>query len=219
MRHAGSPHAAPGRGSLVTVSGIDGGGKSTLIGGLAGLLERGGRLVEVVTPLKRDPAMLRALASLPAPPGTDGHWPARREALVAHHIGTVLLANAVDLVEPRLAAGVDVLCDRWVWDHLVSQEWFGVDLTGDLDLFRALPRPDLAVLLDLPAEVAQQRIDRRGDAGVGTGEPFLRFSRQRFLDHADQDGLVVVDGTAPVDALLREVQRLAGPVLITGAPR
>jgi dTMP kinase len=147
---------------LITVEGIDGAGKTTLVAGLAAALRERGRPVEVL----REPGgvelseRLRALVKDPALM-VGG----RAEALV-------YAAARAQLVEERLRplldAGAWVLLDRFVDSSLAYQgaaRRLGVPAVRELNAFATGGlAPDLTLLLRLDPEVALARAGARGEA-------------------------------------------------------
>ncbi len=148
-------------GLFISFEGIDGAGKSTHLEALADALRAGGRVVTRTrepggTPLAEQ---LRALAlNEPMDPLTEAllMFAARRDHLL-------------QVIEPALARGEMVLCDRFTdatfayqgggrgFDWAVLQQlerWVQATSTSTA----ALRQPDLTVLFELPAEVAAQRL-------------------------------------------------------------
>jgi dTMP kinase len=148
------------RGLFVAVDGPDGVGKTTTISILARQLADHDLPVHSTTEPSRTPLgdFIRraqetyrglALACLVA---ADRY----------HHVATA--------IRPRVAAGLLILCDRYVASSLVLQRMDGVDLDFVWQLNRHAPSPDLTViLLAEPAELAR----RLGDRGTHS-----RFERQ-----------------------------------------
>jgi dTMP kinase len=146
-----------GRGLFVTVEGIDGAGKSTHVQALAAHFEAQGR--EVV--LTREPGgtplaeRLRELVlHVPMDALTEALlvFAARRDHLVQH-------------IEPALARGATVLCDRYTDASFAYQ---GGGRGFDLAVLRQLEQwvqtgpvglrqPDLTVWFELPAATAAER--------------------------------------------------------------
>ena len=143
------------RGRLITVEGLDGAGKTTLAGALAGALRALGQEVEVL----REPGgvvlseRIRALVKDPAL--TVGP---RAEALLYAAARAQLVEERL---EPLLAAGRWVLLDRFVDSSLAYQgagRGLGVDTIRRLNAFATGDLvPDRTLLL---------RIDPRGGAGA-----------------------------------------------------
>ncbi|MEE1740190.1 dTMP kinase [Streptomyces sp. BE147] len=67
-------------------------------------------------------------------------------------------------IQPWLAEGDTVVCDRYIASTLVMQRLDGVPLKFLLALTADAPRPDLAVILTADADLIAQRIADRGPA-------------------------------------------------------
>jgi dTMP kinase len=196
------------RGRLIAFEGIDGSGKSTQVRRVAA--DRG------------------ALCTFE--PG-DTELGAALRAVALHGTATMtplaeLLVMAADraqhvaqVIEPALADGRDVVCDRFDGSTLAYQ---GYGRGLDLDEIRAVlsvatggMSPDATVLLDCPVADALRRV--AGDDGTPDrfegDERFLGRVRDGFLALADLGSWIVVDATLPVDEVARLVdERLAASV-------
>jgi dTMP kinase len=191
-------------GLFVTVEGIDGTGKSTQVRRLAAALRAEGReVVETLEP--GGTALGRALRELLL--HTDGPVDARAEALLyaadrAQHVARV--------IDPALAAGAVVLCDRYL-DSSIAYQGAGRSLSADeirgLSLWATGGRlPDLTVLLDLPVAEAGVRRARKGEAPDRLEREdgaFHERVRRAFLDLADAEPerFLVVDARQSADRI------------------
>jgi len=151
------------RGLFLTFEGIEGCGKTTQLDRAAAWLQARGHAV--LTTLE--------------PGGTALGTRLREAVLHAREIveaGAELLLfvadrrqHLVELIEPALAAGTTVLCDRYT-DSSRAYQGAGRGLgeaTVDQLHRRFCPRvPDRTYLFDCPAEVALARIARRSGAGI-----------------------------------------------------
>ena len=191
-----------GRGRLIAFEGGEGCGKSTqaaLFSAATGALltrEPGG------TPLGE------ALREVVLPDSSAGRFDARAETRVmlaprAQHVAQV--------VDPALSAGRDVVTDRFSHSTLAYQGYGrGLDLAELRDLCSWAAAglwPDVAVLIDVPAEVAAARMRRPPDRMEGAGRDFHDRVRAGFreLAGADPDRWVVVDGVGPVEDVASRV--------------
>ena len=141
------------RGRFITFEGIDGAGKSSHIEALASWLRDRGHDVVITrepggTPLAE--SLRNALLHIPMDTLTEAllMFAARRDHLVT-------------LIEPALARGATVVCDRFT-DASFAYQGGGRGL--DLDILATLEswvqqgrQPDLTLWLDLPAATAAQR--------------------------------------------------------------
>lgn len=149
----------PGR--FVTFEGIEGVGKSTQVALAAERLRRHGTEVVVTrepggTPLAE---AIRRLVLEPQSDKVDGV----SELLLMFAARSVHLLN---LIEPALARGAWVLCDRFTD---ATEAYQGAGRGVPLEYVRTLERiaqrgrrPDLTILLDAPVELAMERAARRG---------------------------------------------------------
>jgi dTMP kinase len=195
--------------SFLSLDGLDGAGKSTQVGLLAHWLSGLGRQVVAC----RDPGSTRL--------GDE----VRRILLEGHELGTtrraemlLYMAARAQLVEeviaPALAAGRDVISDRYLLANVVYQGYAGgldVEELWRIGLAATGGRlPDLTLVLDLPLEVALARLNRPLDRMERRGEEFLRRVREGFLAEAARrpGEIVVVDAARPVEELHAEIRRI-----------
>lgn len=185
------------RGRLIAFEGGEGSGKSTQARTLA---ERLGAL------LTREPGgtvvgeRIRELLLEPA----TGEVHPRAEALLmaaarAEHVATV--------IEPALASGRDVVCDRFT-DSSVAYQGFGRGLPPEevASLSRWATNglmPDLVVLLDVPLDVAAARTGGPRDRLELAGDEFHAVVLEGFRTLAadNPDRWLVLDGTQSAAAL------------------
>lgn len=107
-------------------------------------------------------------------------------------------------IEPALARGEVVICDRYV-----LSSWAYQSLDAPLDWVREINArarwPDLTLYLDVDAAQAMRRVHGRQAAGASTPEFFEVPELQHRLASAyrklarEDDSIVVVDGRAPFD--------------------
>jgi dTMP kinase len=119
-----------------------------------------------------------------------------------------------EVIEPALARGQDIVCDRYSGSTLAYQGYgrgFSIPELVKLDGWANGDRaPDLVVLLDLPLDVAKQRLGgARLDRIESEGDDFLARAQVGFRELAAGDPVHwrVVDASGTVDevaALVRE---------------
>lgn len=184
-RFGDEPAAAPARGKFITFEGGEGTGKSTQAAMLAQRLQ----------------ALGLAVVRTREPGGSPGAEIIRHVLLsgAAKPLGAdaeaILFAAARDdhvkyAIEPALAAGKWVVCDRFADSTRVYQGALG---QVDERLIKSLERisignlsPDLTLILDLPVDKGlQRRARRRGDAAPDRFEAedveFHQKLRQAYL--------------------------------------
>lgn len=201
-------------GLFITLEGGEGTGKST----------QARRLAQWLRDLGRDVVETRE------PGGSPGAEAVRHVLLsgAAQPLGpaaeALLFAAAradhVDrLIRPALAAGRDVVCDRFIDSTRVYQGAVGAVAPDLLDALEALAagatRPDLTLILDVPPETGLARAAARGKGAVADrfekeGADYHAAVRAAFLARAAAapERCVVVDATGDADAVAHAVARM-----------
>ena len=213
----------PGR--FITFEGGEGAGKSTQIRRLAATLADAGHAVTTTrepggTPVAE--AVRRFILSGRAKPlGPEA------EAILF----AAARADHVDrLIRPALEAGAFVLSDRFTDSTRVYQGAAGAvdrDMLDALERVAAGPtRPDLTIIIDVPAAVGLARVAARSGA---LGEGLDRFEsddlaahearRQAYLaiGRAEPGRCVIVDGTRHADAVAADIWQAVAARLLDEA--
>ncbi len=204
---------------LITIEGIEGGGKTTQVGLLAAALEPSGRRVLVT----HEPGG--------TPLGAEIRNLLLHERLTIGGLSELflILTDRAEHVErtirPALARGDVVLCDRFS-DSTLAYQAYGRGLPlGDVATAETIARggltPDLTFLLDCPTTIGLERTHaRRGAATADRFESeaiaFHERVRAGFLElaRAHPERIRVIDGSRPQAAVHAEIlaeteQRLA----------
>jgi dTMP kinase len=190
-----------GRGRLIALEGVDGCGKSTQADRLAR------RLGALLTFEPGDTDLGASIRAVLLDPGAA--LTARAEALLvaadrAQHVEMV--------IAPALGAGRWVVTDRYSGSTLAYQGFgreLGVDaLAPVLELATGGLGPDLSVLLEVPIEVARERLATSARDRLERQDPGFHArvaAGYRELAAADPGHWVVVDGTGGIDAVAEAV--------------
>ena len=193
------------RGVFITLEGPDGSGKSSLMPRLAAVLRARG--CDVVT--TREPGstplgeQMRRLVLDPEP---RIDRTGRADALL---FAASRAQHVAEVIEPALARGAVVICDRYADSSLAYQ---GAGSGVPMDELRAVQHfatgglaPDLTILLDLPVEAG---LDRKADE-MTRFEAYQDIAyhervRAAFLGfaEAEPDRYVIVDATGDEAAVL-----------------
>jgi len=203
------------RGFFVTFEGGEGSGKTTQLKALLGHLRSVGR--EVVE--TRDPggtAIGNQIRSLLL----NGEN-ARMDSLTELFLYEASRAQLVqEVVQPALAAGRILLCDRFT-DSTVAYQGYGrgldLDLIGRLNASAACSiRPDLTFFLDLDPVVGLERVKRRlapsrasRDRLEGEALAFHERVRQGFraLAATEPERVIALDAVQSLLELAAEIRR------------
>ena len=179
-------------GRFIVLDGPDGSGKSTQLALLADWLT--GQGVEVVT--ARDPGgteiggRIRQILL----DGRHGEMSVSCEMLLYMASRAQLV---VEVIRPALSADMCVLCDRYVSATIAYQGAGGADVDAIKVVAEAAvggTRPDLTVILDLPAEAGLERIRQKPGGAPAKFDrmeskelAFHQKVREIFLDQARSD--------------------------------
>lgn len=212
-RHSGG-HSQPGM--FITFEGIDGSGKSTQTKRLAAHLKARG--FDVV--LTREPGgsegaeEIRALVLQ----GDPDRWSAETEILLF----TAARRDHLErLIDPALAAGKIVICDRFADSTRMYQGLSRGDLRAVVDQLHALMikrEPDLTLLIDMDPAVGLSRALSRQTADErfeGFGEDLQIAMRAGFLDLAREfeDRFRVINGAQDMDDVARDIATVVDAAL------
>ena len=99
--------------------------------------------------------------------------------------------HRVELIEPSLAAGRHVVCDRYTYSSVAYQGYGrGLDCheVREISAWATEEQwPDLVILLDLDPEIAAQRLSGTPDRFESADAAFHRRVREGFLAMAVQE--------------------------------
>jgi dTMP kinase len=191
----------------VTLEGVDGAGKSTHVERIAAVLRRAGREVRVT----REPG---------GTPLAEG----LRTLLLAEPMDPVaetmlLFAARTDHVrreiEPALASGAWVLCDRFT-DATFAYQGGGKGVPSELIAHLALVShdgllPDRTLVFDCPYEIAQERLARASrakDRFEQESREFFERVRQAYLGlaRADPERIRVIDASGTIGQIEKRIE-------------
>lgn len=215
--HADICRRAAGR--FIVIEGIDGAGTTTQAQTLAATFERHGYPARFTHEPSSSPVglllrqLLGAGASTPRP-----EWDGMALLFAADR-----LEHVAREIEPWLASGITVVCDRYDLSTLAYQSATAKDEQAALPWLRAINqrarRPDVTLVLDVDAAVAETRRALRG----GEPELFERRELQRRLAsiYAEAEQLMPSDLLLHIDAngTLAEVEALVMSALERALPQ
>lgn len=199
------------RGRFITVEGVEGAGKSTIITALREHLEEADRDVL----LTREPGGTRLGEAL-REVLLDNH---QREMVPEAELLLMFAARVQHVrekIRPALASGTWVICDRFT-DATYAYQGYGRGIP--MDHIRHLEgwlqeevRPDLTVLLDLPVETGLERTGQRGGPDrfeTEAGEFFERV-REGYLElaRAEPERFRLVDASLSREGVREQVGKV-----------
>ena len=189
------------QGTLIVVEGVDGAGKTTQVQMLTVSLETMG--LDVIT--SKEP--------------TNGQWGRKVRESATH--GRLSLEEELslfvadrkehveNLIGPAMAEGKTVILDRYYLSTIAYQGSRG----GNVDAVAAsamgdFPKPDAAILLDIPAELGLFRVNKR-DSKANHFESIENLSkvREAFLGMVTPYDLTKIDGTPSPEFVHQSIMR------------
>ncbi len=203
------------RGKFITFEGIDGAGKSSHVGWLAELLRQRGLAVHVTrepggTELGENLRELLLHKSMHLETETLLMFAARREHLA-------------ELIEPALARGEWVICDRFS-DATYAYQGGGRGLERhklqQLEQWvHGHLQPDLTLLFDLPLDVARERIalaSRVLDRFEQERADFHERVRQAYLErwHSSPGRIHVIDAQGSIETIRTSLEEIVASIYL-----
>ncbi len=116
-------------------------------------------------------------------------------------------------IKRNLAAGHHVVSDRYKYSTLVYQQAQGIPLGKLIAMHKGILVPDLVLIIDIPADVALQRIAK--DAGRSHREVFEQLDFQKKLRRGflalprqlSREKIVIINGNQPADKVFGDIQK------------
>lgn len=207
-----------GRGKFITLEGLEGVGKTTNRQFVESLLDD----ADIPFVGTREPggtALGETLRELVL--SADGQMLDVTELLL---MTASRVEHIARVIEPALAAGQWVLCDRFL-DASIAYQGAGRQLGVErvLELHRLVGvtlEPDVTVLLDMPVQAGLDRMAARStpDRIEREAQAFFERARAAYLQRASEapERIVVVDADRPLE-LVQESVRLALQPLLDAA--
>jgi dTMP kinase len=195
------------RGKFINIEGLDGCGKSTHARLLARWLRSRGRRV-VVTDEPTDGQIGRFIKQV-----LTGRLkvPVSAEALL---FAADRMQHVASLIGPSLRSGKIVINERYTMSSLAYQSARGLPIEWIKEINRNAPKPDLTILIDVPAEVSFDRIKK--SRRLDEFERDLKLQqkvRQNYLRFAEAERAKVINGFRGVDEVQREMRSLVSVLL------
>lgn len=181
------------QGKLIVIEGIDGTGKSTQASMLAGALKK--RQLEVIQSYEP----------------TNGPWGSRlRESATTGRLSMEeelelfirdRRQHVEELIIPTIERGGIIILDRYYFSTMAYQGARGIDPDEIRSTNEAFaPVPDILIILDLPVDLALERIGvRDGQTNEFEKRESLQFCRDLFLSLKNEPYARVIDTNAGIE--------------------
>ena len=106
-------------------------------------------------------------------------------------------------IKPALQEGKIVVSDRYVYSSLAYQGAAGLDMKWIEEINKLALAPDLAIYIDVPAEVVVRRLRRK--RSVMERLKIQRKVREVYMRLVKNGSLIPVDGNRPRDEVSKDV--------------
>lgn len=120
-----------------------------------------------------------------------------------------------EIVRPALADNKTVVLDRYIFSTIVYQGYAGNLEAEDIRAVNHIATgglmPDATFILDIPIDVAMQRLGESLDRMESRGREYFEKVRAGFLEEVERwpTGVELVNANQPVDAIHEEITRKA----------
>lgn len=190
-------------GLFIVIEGIDGTGKSTQAKRLAESLRDIGETVLLDREPSDGPYGKKLRESM-----TAGRLSPDEELELFHMDRR---QHVEEVIKPALARGEHVVLDRYYFSTMAYQGARGFDVAELRKTNESFaPAPDLLFILDLPVDLALERIGARGDtANEFEQRDALQFCRDVFLSVKDEPYAEVIDSSPSLDEIHETMKSIA----------
>ena len=109
-----------------------------------------------------------------------------------------------------------VICDRYYYSTIAFQHTQGIPMETIVMGNMAFKTPDIAFILDLPAEMALGRVDKRGEGKEKFEElEFMKELRENFLKLGEvlDDNIKVIDASKSKDRVFEQIKKEMDKIL------
>jgi dTMP kinase len=212
MTSTASSTPASGRGKFIVFEGIDGSGKGTQMKKCASFLfdlDKDNDVYLTREPTRDFKEIRKAMAA-----GKDvkdsAEWYA--EMFVKDR------RNHIDnYIEPALARGTHVVCDRYKHSTLAYQHTQGLPLERLQAMHEGMLVPDLTLIFDCDVATAFKRRHTEGATDVfeknAAFQESLRATYVKLKDALPAEPIVIIRADRPIEEIASEVQRLVQSIL------
>lgn len=121
----------------------------------------------------------------------------------------------------QLLWGHHVVCDRYKYSTLAYQQTQGIPLKKLIAMHRGILVPDLVIILDVPIDVALERIKKDIKGGKRYKEMFeqkdfqeqLRKNMLALKRQLPRERIVIINGNQPVEKVFEAIRKEADKII------
>lgn len=119
-----------------------------------------------------------------------------------------------EIISPSLNKNLIVLCDRYKYSTLAYQWTQGLDVISLIEKHKGMPIPGLVFLIDIPVNVALERMKIQADGREGKFESdseFLKKLRENYINLQkilNLEPILLIDGNQPVEKVHSDIVKI-----------
>ena len=186
-------------GKLLSITGIDGSGKTTQVQLLKEYLSKKKQTYLLKFPNKES-EMGRLIYKQLEDPNHDPYFMQGAQTLCR-------LENQTKIIF-LLNSGYDIICDRYIVDSVVYGSCAGVNADWIVDINSHLVQPDIDIYIDIPVEESFKRREVRRDSYESNFE-FLQKVRDLYrYEFSKQGNRYIIDGIQSVEDIQKQIRYL-----------
>jgi len=115
-----------------------------------------------------------------------------------------------NIILPQLQKGNILICDRYYYDTMAFQQTQGISLNEIIELNKRFPKPDITFILDVNAETALKRIEKRGLSKTKFEElEFMKELKENFLDLPNHlnDNIKIINAVKSIEEVFADIHK------------
>lgn len=211
------------QGKLVVIEGINGCGKGTQLARLVGLIHGADKYSTIFVtrePNNFDENGMKAREML----ARDGDPYENAKSAVKYFARNRYFHNT-HFIRPMIRKGVDVVSDRYWHSNFAFQHAQGIPYEAIAEANKHSKKPDLTLILDVPAEIAIERLRRRDGEQrrkFDINTKFLEKVRRNYLELREvlprliqDESIVVIEGDRDTEAVWGDIKKAYGSAFKT----
>ncbi|AWR94590.1 dTMP kinase [Acidianus brierleyi] len=98
-----------------------------------------------------------------------------------------------------------VILDRYIYSSIAYQSVMGIDEEWIREVNSKFPKPTITFLIDVPIEIAIQRINKNDKFNFEEKIKLLHNVRNKYLEIAKKDKLIIVNGQNNIETITTEI--------------
>ncbi len=175
---------------LIALEGIDGTGKTTISKKLFDALRKNKNVLLTAEPFTQD--IIKLIE--------NNGWKNPEILTLLFAADRAIHLNWIYGKNPEI-----VILDRYIYSSIAYQSVMGIDEEWIRQVNSKFPKPDITFLIDVPVEVAIQRINKNDKFNFEEKIKLLNSVRNKYLEISKKDQMIVINGNKSIENITREI--------------